>query len=81
MIKFNINDKAKIKVGSKVVYISRYQSFDGNKNIDTSNVVATVQLSTVLGGYRITFADVSFLPQKLQQYPYWFVNPSLVELY
>ena len=84
MIKLSLD--AKIKVGSKVVYIDSTQNFrDTNiqqsyKNIDVSKAIGTViGIDTIKNTYQVKFDDVSFLPASLQSYEYWYIRRYMME--
>lgn len=85
MIKLTLNDD-KIKVGSKVIFITRYQGFSHNgknyTNLDTLGKLATViEISKMYQNYRVEFGDVSFFPPELQSVKFWYIPEMLLEKY
>ena len=77
MIKFNLDSG--IKIGSKVVYIKKLQTFDGFHSIDTSQAIGTVIGINSLQ-YVLKFEDVSFFPKILQSAKQWYVRKDVIEL-
>lgn len=84
----NLTLDKKIKIGSRVVYISPTQTFTDNKNddkrytdIDVSKAVGTVLeiCNMFQKNYRVEFDDVLFLPQELQYIKKWYVKQHAVE--
>ena len=85
MIKLILNDD-EIKVGSEIVFITRFQEFihDGTyyPSVDTLDKIATVHyIEKSNSSYKCTFDDVSFLPTEIQSVPYWYLIKPYVELY
>ena len=82
----NLTLDEKIKIGSKVVYISPTQNFnddnDNHKfpNIDVTKAVGTVvEISNWLNNYRVEFDDTSFLPPEIQHNKKWYVKQHAME--
>lgn len=84
----NLTLDEKIKVGSKVVYISPTQTYHDDNNskkyqdIDVTKVVGTViEICKMFNSYRVEFDDVSFLPPELQYIKMWYVKQHAMEAF
>jgi len=90
-IMINLTFGDKIQIGSKVVYIQDRQTYLDNKNqerykdVDVSKAVGIVidifQEKGKVRSYQVEFIDNSFLPEPIQNVPYWYIMAYTLELW